>query len=179
MSSRHNYPFQNALRKHPDAFEWEVVEDTSDQPLLEQALLDMWFGTEMCYNLSPYADRPECDRDVAKQWGLINGPLQGQRHFDNQTGIFSPNAPMDEWRQKGGAVAGAKSFENKTGLFREGVVTRESCSSGGKIGGIRGGISTSKQRWRCLVTGHISTPGALTNYQRKRGISTDKRERLS
>ena len=58
LSSRHNYPFQNALRKNPDFFEWEVVEDNSDEPILEQSLLDMWFGTEMCYNLSPKADRP-------------------------------------------------------------------------------------------------------------------------
>jgi group I intron endonuclease len=55
MSSRRNYPFQNALRKNPEAFEWEVVEDPSEEPTLEQALLDMWFGTEMCYNLNKYA----------------------------------------------------------------------------------------------------------------------------
>jgi group I intron endonuclease len=55
MSSRHNYPFQNALRNNPDTFEWEVVEDASDEPILEQALLDMWYGTEMCYNLNKYA----------------------------------------------------------------------------------------------------------------------------
>ena len=53
--SLRNYPFQNALRKNPEIFEWEVVEDDSDKPLLEQALLDMWFGTEMCYNLNKYA----------------------------------------------------------------------------------------------------------------------------
>ena len=32
--------------------------DNSDEPLLEQALLDMWFGKECCYNLSPFASRP-------------------------------------------------------------------------------------------------------------------------
>jgi group I intron endonuclease len=58
LSSRHNYPFQNALRNNPGVFEWKVVEDASDEPILEQALLDMWHGTEMCYNLNPRADRP-------------------------------------------------------------------------------------------------------------------------
>ena len=58
LSSRYNYPFQNALRKNPEAFEWEVVEDASDEPILEQALLDMWYGKECCYNLNPRADRP-------------------------------------------------------------------------------------------------------------------------
>jgi group I intron endonuclease len=58
LRSKKNYPFQNALRKNPDAFEWEVWSDDSDEPILEQALLDMWFGKECCYNLNPIADRP-------------------------------------------------------------------------------------------------------------------------
>jgi group I intron endonuclease len=55
LKSKKNYPFQNALRNNPEVFEWEVVEDDSEEPILEQALLDMWFGTEMCYNLNRYA----------------------------------------------------------------------------------------------------------------------------
>jgi group I intron endonuclease len=58
LKSEANYPFQNALRKHPEAFEWEVWSDDSDEPILEQALLDMWFGKECCYNLNPCASRP-------------------------------------------------------------------------------------------------------------------------
>jgi group I intron endonuclease len=58
LTSKENYPFQNALRKNPEAFEWEVWTDDSDEPVLEQALLDMWFGKEQCYNLNPYASRP-------------------------------------------------------------------------------------------------------------------------
>jgi group I intron endonuclease len=58
LQSKDNYPFQNALRKNPEVFEWEVWSDDSDEPVLEQALLDMWFGTEQCYNLNPLADRP-------------------------------------------------------------------------------------------------------------------------
>jgi hypothetical protein len=58
LKSPHSYPFQNALRKNPEAFEWEVWSDDSDEPILEQALLDMWFGKECCYNLNPSASRP-------------------------------------------------------------------------------------------------------------------------
>jgi hypothetical protein len=53
-----NLPFQNALRKSPEAFEWEVWSDDCDKPILEQALLDMWFGKECCYNINPSASRP-------------------------------------------------------------------------------------------------------------------------
>ena len=49
-------PFHRALRKNPSDFEWEVFEDNSEGRELEQALLDMFFGTEMCYNLNPNAD---------------------------------------------------------------------------------------------------------------------------
>jgi group I intron endonuclease len=55
LSSKENYPFQNALRKNPEAFIWEVWSDDSEDRELEQALLNMWFGKEQCYNLSPYA----------------------------------------------------------------------------------------------------------------------------
>lgn len=55
LNSTLNYLFQNALRKDPEAFEWEVWSDESEDRELEQALLDMWYGKEQCYNLSPYA----------------------------------------------------------------------------------------------------------------------------
>lgn len=51
LSLKRNYPFQNALQKDPESFEWEVYEDDSSERILEQALLDMWVGTEQCYNL--------------------------------------------------------------------------------------------------------------------------------
>jgi hypothetical protein len=58
LSSDANYPFQNALRNDPDVFEWEVWVDDCNEPVLEQALLDMWYGKECCYNLNPSASRP-------------------------------------------------------------------------------------------------------------------------
>jgi group I intron endonuclease len=66
LRSKEPYPFQNALRKNPEAFEWEVWSDDYDDPVLEQALLDMWYGKECCYNLSQFADRGP-DRTGKKQ----------------------------------------------------------------------------------------------------------------
>lgn len=37
---------------------------------------------------------------------------------------------------------------------------------------------TNSQKWMCLETGHITNAGALTIYQRKRGIDTSKRIRI-
>jgi hypothetical protein len=36
----------------------------------------------------------------------------------------------------------------------------------------------NSQKWKCLETGHISTSGALSNYQKARGIDTSKRKRI-
>lgn len=58
FNSKENYPFQNAIRKNPEAFIWECWEDESDKREMEQALLDMWFGKEQCYNLSKNAYAP-------------------------------------------------------------------------------------------------------------------------
>ena len=58
LRSKEIYPFHNALRKTPDVFEWEVWSDDCDEPVLEQALLDMWFGCEQCYNLNTSAKHP-------------------------------------------------------------------------------------------------------------------------
>ncbi len=58
LQSKQNYPFQNALRENPDCFTWEVWSDGCEEPVLEQALLDMFYGTKQCYNLNPVAGRP-------------------------------------------------------------------------------------------------------------------------
>jgi hypothetical protein len=42
-----------------------------------------------------------------------------------------------------------------------------------------GGRATGSQRWMCKITGHVSNAGALTLWQRKRGIDVTQRERLS
>lgn len=44
--------------------------------------------------------------------------------------------------------------------------------------GKKGGKISGSQKWICLETGYVSNPGALTNYQRARGIDTTKRKRI-
>lgn len=55
LRSKFDWPFQRALRKNPEAFVWEVWEDEEDSPVLEQKLLDWWYGSEKCYNLTGVA----------------------------------------------------------------------------------------------------------------------------
>ena len=44
--------------------------------------------------------------------------------------------------------------------------------------GIKGGKTTTSQKWICLETGHISNPGALSKWQKARGIDTSMRVRI-
>jgi len=83
LKSEANYPFQNALRKNPEAFEWEVWSDDSDDPILEQALLDTWFGKECCYNLNPSASHPP-------SW-------EGKTHT-SETRVKQSEAAYESWK---------------------------------------------------------------------------------
>ena len=94
LKSRVNYPFQNALRQDPEAFEWEVWSDECEDPVLEQALLDMWFGKEQCYNLNPSAKHPPsrlgtvATEDTKKKLSLMRkGKLN---HMHGRTGELNP-----------------------------------------------------------------------------------------
>jgi len=68
LSVATGYKFHRALQKYPDCFEWETFEDDSSGRELEQALLDMFFGTEMCYNLSPSSAVPDPHNNVGYKW---------------------------------------------------------------------------------------------------------------
>ena len=48
------------------------------------------------------------------------------------------------------------------------------------ISKIRKGLSPkiNQTKWKCLITGHISTAGPLTGYQKARGIDTSKRVKI-
>jgi group I intron endonuclease len=132
LNSTENYPFQRALRKDPDAFEWEVWSDDSDEPILEQALLDVWFGKECCYNLSPYAYRPP--------------DMTGKKMWVNEEGAqtFSVEPPGEGWslgvneerreqnsRAKKGKKEGKETREKKSKAHkgRKRVFTEEHCAN--------------------------------------------------
>jgi len=87
LTNKENLPFQNALRKNPEEWEWEIFEDDYEEPILEQALLDMWFGVEQCLNLNPSATHPP--------------KVTGKKMWVNETGeqTFSYDSPGEGWVQ--------------------------------------------------------------------------------
>ena len=50
--------------------------------------------------------------------------------------------------------------------------------NGKSVVGVKLAKNTNSQKWMCLTTGYISNPGALSRYQRKRGLSTGAENRV-
>ena len=121
LKSKCNYPFQNALRNNPDVFEWEVWSDDSNEPILEQALLDMWYGKECCYNLSSLANRigPELCSHKGKNHpqGGKTGTNKGKSWWVNEQGEeqMSDICPGDGWELGRSTAHAAKISETLTG----------------------------------------------------------------
>lgn len=74
---------------------------------------------------------------------------------------------QSEAGKKGGAIGGARAKELGVGIC--GIPTEERRQRGREV---------AAQRWKCLVTGHVSSASSLTLWQRKRGIDTSLRERI-
>lgn len=97
-----------------------------------------------------------------------NGTKGGQKSYELGVGV---HGLTPEQRTKISRKNGEYIRDNKIGMFSR---TSEEISETSK----RACKKTNSQRWMCLETGHISTPGPLTLYQTKRGIDISKRIRL-
>jgi hypothetical protein len=73
-----------------------------------------------------------------------------------------------EKKIENGKRSGNIVLELKLGIHS---LTKEQRSNNSKI--------TNSQKWMCTETGFVSTSGPLSRYQRKRGIDTSKRKRVS
>lgn len=117
LESKNNYPFQNSLRKNPDKFEWETYIDEYDEPILEQSLLDMWWGKSQCYNINQYASRPPdpTGRKVKEETKQkISKKLKGRQINKKQRDAVSKSNKTrklsgDTLEKKSKAVSGEKN----------------------------------------------------------------------
>ena len=121
---------------------------------------------------------PGIKEETLKKRGEVR---KGKKYWNDGLGncILSAECPGEEWvRGMGGKgsdlkrKSGRKNYENKVGIFS---LTPEQRSDAGKKGGSKSG----KQKWECLETGYIANPGNLSKYQKRNGIDTSKRKRIS
>lgn len=119
-------------------------------------------------------------KEKMKADGIKNGTIGGHKTYKLGLGV---HGLTKEQRSENGSKGGKKSHEAKVGVHS---LTKDQLSEngkrggkiGGKIGGPKGGKTTSSQLWKCTITGHKTTPGALSRYQKARGIDTPNRIRI-
>lgn len=119
------------------------------------------------------------------------GKINGAKTYELGKGIHSLT---QEERIKFGTEGGKKSYELGVGAFGITPEKRKEINKKMyelKIGahgrtkeqiiedGRKGGSITNSQKWMCLETDYISTPGGLSKYQKAKGIDTSKRVRVS
>lgn len=111
---------------------------------------------------------------LTKEDRIKRGKKSAETHKNNGTGFFGPE--HKEMARKGGITQGNICYSEKTGIF---ALTEEerlkNCSKGGKTAGKNNYYLITEKVWQCTVTGHISTAGSLTRYQRKRNIDPSER----
>jgi group I intron endonuclease len=112
LKSKANLPFQNALRKNPDEFEWEVWSDDSTERILEQALLDMWCGKSQCYNISNSSDCP--GSEGGRKGGKIGGKRVHELHPEHVQKLIEDNKTNRPDMQ---SENGKKTKEKGVGIF--------------------------------------------------------------
>ena len=97
----------------------------------------------------------------------------GRKNYEMKVGIhgLSPEETLKNAKKGGNKV-------KKLGVGIHGR-SKEEIIEHGRMGGLKGGKTTSSQKWMCLETGFVTNAGNLTKYQRARGIDTSKRKRVS
>ena len=115
------------------------------------------------------------------------GKKNGKQNYENKTACFSITP---EKRKEAGKKANETNKKNGTGLYgiptekmkekgRKNYENKTACFSITPEQRIEINKKINSQRWECTETGYITTSGPLTLYQRKRGIDTSKRIKIS
>ncbi len=107
---------------------------------------------------------PEERKSHSQKIGSVYGPLS----YESKTALF---AQTPEELQENARAGGHACKERKLGIFS---IPPEEHSKNSR----KAGKTTSALRFKCLVTGHISTPGGLSRYQAARGIDTSLRTQV-
>jgi len=119
--------------------------------------------------------------ETRRKGGKIGGKQGGKKIKELGLGIHGrTKEQMTEDARKGGKISGKINGKKakELGLGIHGLSLEQTIENGRK-GGKSASKITNSQKWKCTETGHITNAGALTNYQRKRGIDTTNRRRIS
>ena len=121
----------------------------------------------------------ENGRKVGTKYGHIGGKKSAPKRKELKTGIFG--LTKDQMRENSKKSTGGRVVkELKLGIC--GLTHEQRVENGKKYGskaGKLGSAKTNAQKWECTETGYVTNAGALSAYQKARGIDTSKRRRIS
>jgi hypothetical protein len=149
--------------------------------VLEEFLGDWWFsqtkdlcGGYVAGSTTLYKRVGIHAPGMASKGGSIGGKTVGRRNVES--------GHLDRIRPLAGNKGGLTNAKNKTGVCGRDA---QKMTEDGRLGGlIQGPIAVKAgtgihSKFMCLETGHISNPGTLANWQRKRGIDPSRRVELT
>jgi hypothetical protein len=123
-----------------------------------------------------------------KQGGKIGGKLTGKLNYEKGIGLGSITKEQriengkkasKEDKSRAGKLGANKLKELGLGIFALTLEQRrENGRKASRVGRSKNGKKVCSQKWMCLETGYITNSGALSNYQKHRGIDTSKRKRI-
>jgi len=99
-----------------------------------------------------------------KESQIAAGKKGGRTTKDNNKGIFDPDYDRTPVAKIAGSIGAKTQIREGIGIWG---MTPEQQTERSK----RGAKTTQSQKWKCLVTGYISNPCGLSNYQKGRGIN--------
>lgn len=170
-----------SLHKRPEDFlAWKGLSGqySKQQIIREVQLLGASRGGKIAGNKAKEAGQI---RSLGKKYGPLN---KGSEHCKNNGRI------QGRKNAKNGQLDRIRDLEKCKEVGRRNVESghlRNISSLGGKIGGKIVGRKNAEsghlaqlnlQKWMCTITGKVSTAGALSLFQRKRGIDTSNRIKL-
>ena len=128
--------------------------------------------------IAPVLDDKLClNENVGGKFSIKINRETGKMIYEMRIGVHGrTKEQMSEDGKKGGLISGKKHKQNKTGVCGR---SREEIIQGGVNWGKKGSKNTNSQRWICLETGFVTNSGALSRYQKARGIDTSRRKRIS
>ncbi len=194
---KHGETYDGSPKTHAEKwknfeFEKQILEffdDWDTARSVEKRLIDPDLNNPLCLNENSVGG---FSLEALRKGGKIGGK-NGSREDKVRAGKTGSREDKVRAGQIGGKIGGKIAVES--GRIKT-MATPESRSKGGKIGGrknvesgqlesirtpesrSKGAKTTNSQKWKCLVTGHVSSPGSLSNYQKARGIDTSLRERV-
>jgi len=157
-----NFEFEKQILEFFDSYEEALrVEKRLIKPDLDNPLC----LNEGCSTFVSLASAAKGGRNCPRETQVQNGINEQKRRKD--LGISAFNTSPEQLKINGSNV-GNYSWKNKTGSFTP-ELTKQRHDK------LR---NMNTERWRCLVTGFITSPGPLSRYQKARGIDTSLREKV-